>query len=297
MELRHIRYFVAAAEEQNVRRAAERLRIAQPAVTRQIADLEDEIGCQLFDRLPRGIRLNAAGLQFLGDARKLLAQVDLASANALRASRGEFGSLRVGFIEPASWEGAFPVTIQRYRSRHPHVTLQMLPMYSRDQLKALEIDELDAGFCYLFETLPSSCSSVLLRQDSVLLAVPRRYGWRQRKSLKLRDLTDEPIVWLSRSRAPLYVDALLQSMIECGYSPNIVEEAVDESTMLSLVAAGMGIGFVNSANKGRQPASVDFVPVHDLNFRLPLHLAWNRHNTSATLYALIGLAKQASTKD
>lgn len=297
MELRHIRYFVAAAEEQNVRKAAERLRIAQPAVTRQIADLEEEIGCQLFDRLPRGIRLNAAGLQFLGDAKKLLAQVDLASTNALRASRGEFGSLRIGFIESASWQGAFPLTIQRYRSKHPNVTLQMLPMYSRDQLKALEADELDAGFCYLFETLPASCVSVLVRNDSVQLAVPRRYGWRQRKSLKLRDLADEPIVWLSRSRAPHYVDALLRTMIGRGYAPNIAEEAIDESTMLSLVAAGMGIGFVNSANKGRQPASVDFVPVQDLNFPLPLHLAWNRQNSSATLSALISLAERASAKD
>ena len=283
MELKHLRNFSAVATEQHMRKAAERLHLAQPALTRQISDLEEELGCKLFDRLPRGIRLNPAGTQFLEDVTKILASVDVATKNALRASRGEVGSLRLGFTEPASWIGAFPLTVHQYRTRFPLVTLQLLPMYSGEQLQAIQTETIDGGFCYTFEEVPAGCSSIHLRSDSILLAVPRRYGWRRRKDIRLANLSDEPFVWLQRAKAPRYFDVLLRTINDGGLSPRVVQEAIDESTLLSLIAAGMGLGFVNSANIGRQPQSVDFVPVKDLNLELPLHFAWKTSNTSAAL--------------
>src|ERR1051325_7239683 len=108
MELRHLRYFVAVGEEQHYKRAAQRLRVAQPALSRQIQDLEEEIGFKLFDRLPRGVKLSAAGKLFMEDARRILQQVNEATVRAKRVAAGLSGTLRVGFVESVSWHGVVP---------------------------------------------------------------------------------------------------------------------------------------------------------------------------------------------
>jgi hypothetical protein len=119
MELRHLRYFMVVGEEQHYGRASRRLRVAQPALSRQIQDLEDEIGFKLFDRLPRGVKLSAAGKLFLEDARRILQAVSEATARAARVARGQSGTLRVGFPENASWHGVVPDSFRRFRERYP----------------------------------------------------------------------------------------------------------------------------------------------------------------------------------
>src|SRR5579862_4977686 len=127
MELRHLRYFLAVGEEQHYGRAAGRLRVAQPALSRQIQDLEEELGFKLFERLPRGVKLSAAGLLFLGDARRILQEVTEAAARAARVARGQSGTLRVGFIESASWRGVVPESFRRFREMQPDAELQLQP--------------------------------------------------------------------------------------------------------------------------------------------------------------------------
>ena len=285
MELRHLRYFVAVAEEENIRRAAKRLHIVQPALSRQMRQMEEEMECALFDRLPRGIRLNAAGKAFLESAREILSRTDEAVAHARRVAQGEAGQLRIGFIESASWFGVFPKSIQQYRVRYPNVGLDLHPMFSTDQLGAIVAGRLDAGFCYTFEALPEGCQALLLRMDTVVLAVPRRYGWKRRGDVRLEDLKTEAFVGLSRSIAPAYVDRIVSTTYASGLSPNIVQEAIDERTLLSLVSAGIGVGFCNSANEGRKPQLVDLVPVVDFDLRLSLCFVWNQSNSSAALSA------------
>src|SRR2546429_80299 len=119
MELRHLRYFVAVGEEEHYGRAAARLRVAQPALSRQIQDLEEEIGFKLFDRMPRGVKINAAGKLFLEDARRILQQLNEATDRAQRVARGQSGTLRVGFAENASWHGVVPDSFRRFRERIP----------------------------------------------------------------------------------------------------------------------------------------------------------------------------------
>lgn len=285
MELRHLRYFVAVAEEENIRRAAKRLHIVQPALSRQMHHLEEEMECALFDRLPRGIRLNAAGKAFLESAREILSRTDEAVTHARRVAQGEAGRLHIGFIENASWFGVFPKSIQQYRVRYPNVGLDLRPMFSTDQFEAIIDGRLDAGFCYTFEALPEGCQALLLRMDKVVLAVPRRYGWKKRGEVRLEDLKTQAFVSLSRSIAPAYVDRIVSTTYAGGLSPNIVQEAIDERTLLSLVSAGIGIGFCNSAHEGRKPQLVDLVPVVDFDLKLPLCFVWNRSNSSAALSA------------
>src|SRR6185436_16193595 len=133
MELRHLRYFVAVGEEQHYGRAARRLRVAQPALSRQIQDLEQEIGFELFDRLPRGVKISEAGKLFLEDAWRILQQVNDATARAHRVARGQSGTLRVGFTENAAWHGIVPDSFQRFRERQPDAELQLNPLMSLEQ--------------------------------------------------------------------------------------------------------------------------------------------------------------------
>jgi DNA-binding transcriptional LysR family regulator len=134
MELRHLRYFIAVGEEQHYGRASLRLGVAQPALSRQIQDLEEEIGFDLFDRLPRGVKLSAAGKLFLEDARRILQTVDEATARAARVARGQSGTLRVGFAENASWHGIVPDSFRRFRAHEPDAELQLRPAASSEQL-------------------------------------------------------------------------------------------------------------------------------------------------------------------
>src|ERR1700730_6832963 len=136
MELRHLRYFVAIGEEENYRRAAQRLNVAQTALSTQMQDLEAELGFKLFDRLPRGVKLSAAGKLFLEDAKLILQQVAEAAARATRVARGHAGTLRVGFTENASWHGVAPDSVRRFRELHPDVELQLSLTGSLDQIES-----------------------------------------------------------------------------------------------------------------------------------------------------------------
>lgn len=283
MELRHLRYFLAVAEQQHVRRAAERLHIAQPALTRQIRQLEEELGCALFDRHPQGMRLTAAGQRFLQEARQILDRVGQAVAATRRVSRGELGVLRLGFLENASWSGPFPQSVLRFRERFPDIVLELTPLLSRIQLLEIQEGGLDGGFCYLFEPLPKGCEAQPVRQDRVVLAVPSQRGWRGHDNLRLKDLAAESFIAVHRESAPAYLDTIAARLTEADLAPRIVQEVVDESTLLSLVATGMGVGFVNSANARRKPDSVDLIPIMDLDLPLILYFVWRADNSTPPL--------------
>jgi DNA-binding transcriptional LysR family regulator len=169
MELRHLRYFVAAGEEQHFGRAAERLRIAQPALSRQIQDLENEIGFELFDRLSRGVKLSAAGESLLEDARGILRDVNEAIMRAGKVAH-RTGALRVGFIESLSWHGVVPRSFPQFRQRHPDATLELRSLSSLDQVEAVRLGKLDAGYVYRPLIKDRNLAHVQVALHSVMLA-------------------------------------------------------------------------------------------------------------------------------
>src|SRR5882762_3514517 len=153
MELRHLRYFVAVGEEQHHGRAARRLRLAQPALSRQIQDLEQEIGFRLFDRLPRGVKINEAGKLFLNDARRILQEINDATARAKRIASGLAGTLRIGFLESISWHGIIPDSIKDFRERRPDVELQLKALTSLSRLPRFSRVLLTRASPFLLRTL------------------------------------------------------------------------------------------------------------------------------------------------
>src|ERR1700693_2876415 len=244
MELRHLRYFVAVGEEQHYGHAAQRLRVAQPALSRQIQDLEEELGFKLFDRLPRGVKINPAGKLFLDDARRILQEVSEAAARAARVARGQSGTLRVGFTENASWRGAVPESIRRFREKQSDVELQLTPATSLEQIEALRSGRLDAGFVFNTPKTDAELDHIPVAVQDVELAGPKGHPLIKMKKLKLRDLADASFVWFPRREAPAFYDRLMHECFRGGLkSPRIVQEGLNEATILSLVSHGVGGGW------------------------------------------------------
>jgi len=288
MELRHLRYFVAVGEDQHYGRASRRLGVAQPALSRQIQDLENEIGFKLFDRMPRGVRLSAAGERFLADARRILQEVGEATARAARVARGQSGTLRVGFAENVSWHGVAPDSFRRFREQQPGVDLQLEPAASLEQVDAIRSRRLDAGFVNFMPKADADLDQLIVGRQQVELALPKRHPFARLKKLRLRDLTDAPFIWFPRRASPAFYDRLMHECYRGGLqSPRIVQEGVNEATILSLVSTGLGVGWVLGSARWRCPQTVAVLPVVDLNMPVSLALAWRRDNTSPLLARFI----------
>jgi DNA-binding transcriptional LysR family regulator len=288
MELRHLKYFLAVGEDQHYGRASRRLGVAQPALSRQIQDLEKEIGFKLFDRLPRGVKLSAAGELFMEDARRILREVGEATARAARVARGQSGTLRVGFAENASWHGVAPDSFRRFREQQPDVDLQLQPASSLEQLDAIRSGGLDAGFVNFMPKADPDLDQLIVGRQHVELAAPKIHPVTRLKNLRLRDLTDAPFIWFPRRANPAFYDRLIRECYRGGLrSPRIIQEGLNEATILSLVSAGLGVGWVLGSARWRSPQTVAILPVVDLNIPVLFALAWRRDNTSPLLVRFI----------
>ena len=296
MELRHLRYFVAVAEEEHYGRAAQRLRVAQPALSRQIQDLEREIGFELFERLPRGVRLSAAGKAYWEDAKSILGQVSAATDRAGRVTRGLAGTVRVGFPESASWHGIVPDSFRRFRHEQPDAELQLSPMSSLEQVQALRAGLLDAGFVFSFPKSDPDLDQVVVATQHLVLAAPRRHPLTRTSRLRLRDLTEADFIWFPRRQSPVYYDHLMQACTRGGLTPRIVQEAVDQATILSLVVCGLGVAFVSDATRWRSPRDVVLRRVVDLSLTIDFCLVWRKDSSSPLLAGFVaGVRHNAET--
>jgi DNA-binding transcriptional LysR family regulator len=285
MELRHLRYFVGVGEEEHFGRAAERLGIAQPALSRQIQDLEKELGFALFNRLPRGVKLSAAGKLFLSDARRILQDVHEAKLRAERVATGKAGTLRVGFGETQSWHGVVPDSFRRFRQRNPDAELALHPMASVHQIEAIRSGKLDAGFIFSLTPPAAEFAHRQVAQHKLTLAAPKGYPVTRFTRLRLRDLRDAPFIWFQRWVHPLFYDRLMNACLRSGglTTPRFVQEVPDHATMVSLASCRLGIAFVSEATRWQCPSGVVLRPVVDLDFPLPFYLIWKESNTSPLL--------------
>lgn len=275
MELRHLRYFVAVAEELHFGRAAARLRIAQPPLSRQIRDLERELGTALFERVPRGVELTAAGRAFLPEARLTLAQAERAQRTAQRAARGEVGRLRVGFVEAATYAGVLPDVLGFFRMHLPNIGLSLFEMDSAQQAEAFREGRIDVG---LLHTPPPDADRWLrveqVYADPLIAALPHAHRLAGRTRLALADLAAESFVLFPRHIAPTLYDDVIARCRQAGFSPRIVQEAAGWQTLTGLVGAGMGIAFVPRSLMTIQRREVVYRRIRDLAVEMAMAVAW-----------------------
>ncbi|PLC42427.1 LysR family transcriptional regulator [Ralstonia pickettii] len=287
MELRHLRYFIAVAELRSVRAASEQLHVTQPAISRQIQDLEDAIGAVLFERTPRGLKLTAAGTAYLDEARDILTRVDAANRLARRIADGVHGQLRLGFVENAAWIGIVSQAFSAFQQTAPDVALELTPMNTPEQFEAIAAGQLDGGFCYRFGTLPQGFAGVPVLEQNVVLAVPQAWALGDEEAVAASELAGVPFIAFPRRIYPAYYDRLLSACAERGLTLDIRQEASTETAILSLVSAGMGAAIVNAANRHRPPARVRFVELRDLSVPLPLEFCFLSAHTNAALQRFI----------
>jgi len=286
MELRHLRYFAAVARLEHVGRAAKMLGVAQPALSRQIRQLEEEIGAELLERLPRGVRLTAAGRAYAAEAAAILAQVSAANKKARDFAAGSAGAISVGFNDIASWHDDIPHRIHAFRQAFPGIAIELPPLSSAAQIRALHEGKLDAGIVYAVHCSQDDAAVLetrVISLSTIRLAVPKGHPLAAVRSVRARDLAEAPLVWLGPDRLQRYNNRLLAACMESGFSPQIIQEVPTLSVQLSLVAAGMGLALVGSEVGARLPGNVVLRPVKGLDVSFPLVLVWRRDNGSPAL--------------
>jgi DNA-binding transcriptional LysR family regulator len=284
MELRHLRYFVAVAEEQHFGRAAARLRVAQPALSRQIQDLEREMGFLLFDRLPRGVRLSAAGKTFLGDARRILQDVDEAKRRAEQIALGKAGTLRIGIATAMSWHGMIADSFREFRRRQPGVEFVLHHLLSIHQVDAVLSGRLDAGFAVTVAPWHKDLAHTQFARERLVLAVPKGHALTKQARVRLRDLRDTPFVWIQRWANPAFYEQLMHACARGGLTaPRIVQEATDRDTQLGLVQCRIGVAWLTESTRWHCPRGIALLPVVDMNLRLPFNVIWKKDDSSPLL--------------
>jgi DNA-binding transcriptional LysR family regulator len=289
MDLRHLRYFVAVAETQNFGRAAARLAISQPPLSRQIQAFEGELGTRLFTRTPRGVRLTATGAALLPEARRLLRHADALAANARHLGEGDIGTVRVGFISTASYN-VLPRVLPEFHRRRPGVRL-LLQEATSDALGALlREDELDVGLVVppLFEP---GCRYAMLLREPLLAALPARRRWPRR--VPLGSLAREPFILFPRKAGIGLYDVIVGFCRAAGFTPRIEQEAIQMSTIVSLVAAGMGVALVPASLRQMRRTGVVYRPLAETSPLMEVGLAWREGETEPAVAAFVEHARAA----
>jgi DNA-binding transcriptional LysR family regulator len=296
MELRHLRYFVAVAEEGHVTRAAERLGIQQPPLSLQIRALEQELDVQLFRRKPRGVELTDAGAAFLERARAILDQVDRAAATTRRTARGEQGRVVVGFTSSAPFHPFVPRVIRSFREMSPHVSLVLEESGSSDLVQGLHNEEIDAAF------IRSPVADVVglmvrpLLEEEMVVALPTGHALSSSKDpLPLVALTSETFILYKRPGGPGLYDTIITACRGAGFSPRVGQEAPRIISTLNLVAAGLGVSLVPASLRSLQMEGVVYRRLAEVaHLKAPLILACRRGENSAAVQRFIDLVMSSA---
>lgn len=292
MELRHLRYFVAVAEELNIRRAAERLHVSQPPLSRQIHDLEEEVGTQLFVRGQHGVQLTEAGRFFLREAKQILNQSERAVQVAQAAHRGQTGRLDLAF-NGAFTDPAFSRAIRVFRKAFPAVELSVRELLTYVQIQELLEKRIDLGYVGLrFTDLEKELAFECVHKGELWVALPPDHALVKQRRVALRDLAGEPFVAPPRS-APAFREIYLNFCRSAGFSPNVVQEGNNPQCMLELVSAGVGVMLVPDVFRRFVSIEVEFRPLSPRLPPLEFHVAWNRSHQSPSLQMFLQTLREA----
>ncbi|MBT9310693.1 LysR substrate-binding domain-containing protein [Leptothoe kymatousa] len=274
MELRHLRYFLAVAEELHFGRAALRLQMAQPPLSQQIKQLEAELGVQLFSRTRRRVALTAAGVVFQQEVELLLAQLQQAVAKTQRADRGAVGSLAIAFVSSAMYS-LLPEGLQRFRQHYPQVNIVLHELSTQEQIQGLFNNQLDIGFVRPpIDQEKLQTQSVL--QESLVAALPAHHPLAGRPSIAISDLQTEAFVLFPRPKAVQLYDQIVNLCHQGGFSPNVVQQAAQMQTILSLVTANLGVAIVPESLQNLQRRGVCFVPFTQPTPQAEVCMVWRQ---------------------
>ena len=292
MDLRHLRHFVVLAEALNFHRAAIRLHLAQPSLSRSIRALEDEIGLPLFLRNQREVSLTAAGRVLLPEARQLLAQARRTEALLGDLQNGQAGTLRIGFLASTAI-ALLPGLLRGFRQHFPQVHLELREMSSDAQLQALRDDQIDIGFIRDIGILPD-IHQHLLQREALMLVLPEDHPFATESAIALHRLHHESLILLRREVAPASYDRILAQCHTHALKPHILMELAESNAVFSAVLAGLGLGFLFSAFAEIQRPGIVFRPLEDTLGDSEVSLAWRgrREDGNPAALTFVSMAQQ-----
>jgi DNA-binding transcriptional LysR family regulator len=289
VELRHLRYFVAVAEELHFGRAALRLRMAQPPLSQQIRQLEAELGAALFHRTKRRVELTEAGRTLLPEAKAILLHTERAARATRQSQHGPVGHLVVGFV-PSADLSILPPVVRTFGARHPEVHLQLLELNTLDQILALREDRLQIGFV----RPPVHDRNLAVEPvfaEPLVVAFPEGHRLEAWERVPVTTLADEPHIFIPRQRAPVYHDLVMRFCRDMGFTVRVRHEADHPHTVLSLVAAGLGISLVPASSVAIERPGLHHRPLDPAGPPLELAVAWPRHQQSAVLRTFLDIVR------
>ena len=309
MELRHLRYFIAAAEEEHFGRASDRLCVTRPAVSQLIADLEDELGTPLFERLAHRVKLTAAGKALLPQLQAVMKDLEEALVMTKRVGQGKTGSLNIGYGSLTLQHSLFRAVVKQFHESYPDVTLSLFELRTPEQPRALAEGRIHAGFMHFGpgrellrkkrdDSEEAQDQSVLdwirIQNGGLGVATSIDHPIARRKSATIADLANEQFVVVPRSSASPGYGPLYALCKKAGFEPRIVQEVGTISTQLNLISVGMGIGLVPTGRNFTFPPNVSVKPLEDVNYATTFIFAWIKGQKDPAVDRMIEIIKTLS---
>lgn len=289
MDFRHLRYFLVLADELNFGRAAQTLHITQPPLSRQIQQLEEEIGVALFNRTPKGVELTEAGRQFREEAARVLAMSERATECARMAAQGRLGRLDIGVFGSALLN-VVPRMVLRYRQLHPQVTVCLHNMHKTEQIQALREGRITMGFNRIVPLLPDITVENIMLEDLVV-AVNSSHPLASHAEIRLEALTEEPLILLPSLMRPSLADHVLAMFSAARIRPNVAQEANDTIIAAAMVSSGIGLCIMPESGSGLTLPRVVFRPLAKPHSAIGLECLYLSGNESPILKSFLEIVR------
>ncbi|WP_394836335.1 LysR family transcriptional regulator [Pendulispora rubella] len=293
MNLRHLEYFTVVAQELHFRRSAERLGITQAPLSLAIQALETELGARLFHRTRRTVVLTEAGHALLDDARGILSRVEMAKEHVWQTVSGQVGRLRVGFTNASSLSPFFPRLIHAYRTQRPSVQIVLRELASSQQMEALDARELDIGLLRVPPEAPAPMRDLVLApllEEPLLLALHAGHRLAKKRTVRIADLRNEPFIAYPRQSGVALFSQMLSLCEKRGFTPNVVQEAQQASTLIGLTATGLGVALVPGALRAIAVPGVVLRELSDDDTTTTLYIAHRRGDANSRALQFAELA-------
>ncbi|MCO5734226.1 LysR family transcriptional regulator [Rhizobium sp. SSA_523] len=287
LEIRHLRYFVVLVEERNFARAAARLGIAQPGLSQQIMNLETILGVSLLDRSRRAVKLTVPGQLLYEEAGKIISQMESTVSALTRVGRGESGRISVGYVASAAYAGVLLQTLSSFRKNYPEVELQLLEVEMRQQLQSLEEGRLDVGYIRPPAPLPGGIALHSILREPLVIALPAHHPQAYQAGLDLADLKSLTFITPRQPPDVGFHSNTIRACEEAGFQPSVSAVGRDFTTIVSMVALGIGVAVVPQSLRCLQLPGVRYVALSSTTTTSDLAVAHRRAETSPVVRAFL----------
>ena len=287
MEFRHLKYLLAVGKELHFAKAAEKLFITQPALSKQIMQLEDELGTKLLNRTKRSVSLTPAGKYLMDEADYIINHLDRVVDATKRKGEGEEGEIRIGFVGSAM-QRIIPELLEQMSKIHPNIHASLDELDNKDQLDAVARDKLDIGFVRL-ESVHKGFEQRVVLEDSFSLVVSNKHAVQPQNFKSLDQFKDEQFILFSNDYSQEYYDNIMSIFTDHGFEPKVSHRSVQANSIFRLVERQLGVAIVPTALQGGLDLGVSFIPLNHLPQRTKLIAIWNADNRNEALDKFLAL--------